>query len=55
MLEINEPDHLLYLAIHRETYQTFFQSRFVQLEIDHHQIELIIYDPIMEEIIQWIN
>ncbi len=27
MLEVNEPDRLLYLAVPRETYQTFFQSR----------------------------
>ena len=30
MLEVNEPDRLLYLAVPRETYQTFFQSRFAQ-------------------------
>jgi XisH protein len=39
----------------RETYQTFFQSRFAQIAIERHQIELIVYDPIMEEIVQWIN
>ncbi len=55
MLEINEPDRLLYLAVPRETYRTFFQSRFAQIAIKRHQIELIVYDPIMEEIVQWIN
>jgi XisH protein len=55
MLEINEPDRLLYLAVPRETYRTFFQSRFAQIAIERHQIELIVYDPIMEEIVQWIN
>jgi len=55
MLEINEPERLLYLAVPRETYQTFFQSRFAQLAIDRYQIKLIVYDPIMEEIVQWIN
>jgi hypothetical protein len=55
MLEVNEPDRLLYLAVPRETYQTFFQSRFAQVAIDRHQLKLIVYDPIIEEVVQWIN
>jgi hypothetical protein len=55
MLEVNEPDRLLYLAVPFETYQTFFQSRFAQMAIDRHQIKLIVYDPIIEEVVQWIN
>jgi hypothetical protein len=39
----------------RETDRTFFQSRFAQLAIDRPQIELIVDDPIMEEIVQWIK
>jgi hypothetical protein len=55
LLEINEPDRLLYLAVPRETYQTFFQSRFAQMAIQRHQIKLIVYDPVIEEIVKWIN
>ena len=55
MLEVNEPDRKLYLAVPFETYQTFFQSRFAQVAIERYQLKLIIYDPIMEEIIQWIS
>jgi len=55
MLEVNEPDRLLYLAVPRETYQTFFQSRFAQVAINRHQLKLIVYDPIIEEVVQWIN
>jgi hypothetical protein len=55
MLEINEPDRLLYLAGPLETYQTFFQSRFAQMAINRYQIKLIVYDPLLEEIVQWIN
>jgi hypothetical protein len=43
------------LAVPRETYQTFFQSRLAQMAINRHQIKLIVYDHIMEEIVQWIN
>jgi hypothetical protein len=55
MLEVNEPDRLLYLAVPRETYQTFFQSRFAQIAIERYQLKLIVYDPIIEEVVQWIN
>jgi hypothetical protein len=55
MLEVNEPDRLLYLAVPFETYQTFFQSRFAQVAIERHQLKLIVYNPFKEEIVQWIN
>ncbi len=55
MLEVNEPDRLLYLAVPFETYGTFFQSRFAQVAIKRHQLKLLVYEPITEEIIQWIS
>ncbi|MGB3509538.1 MAG: XisH family protein [Microcoleaceae cyanobacterium] len=55
MLEVNEPDRLLYLAVPFETYQTFFQSRLAQVAIERHQLKLIIYEPATEEIVQWIS
>jgi len=55
MLEVNEPDRLLYLAVPFETYQTFFQSRFAQVAIERYKLKLIVYDPFKEEIVQWIN
>ena len=55
MLEVNEPDRQLYLAIPLDAYETFFQSRFAQVSIDRYQLKLIVYEPIAEEIIQWIN
>jgi hypothetical protein len=55
MLEVNEPDRLLYLAVPFETYQTFFKSRFAQVAIERYHLKLIVYDPIIEEIVQWIN
>lgn len=45
----------LYLAIPLDAYETFFQSRFAQVSIDRYQLKLIVYEPIAEEIIQWIN
>ena len=55
MLEVNEPDRLLYLAVPLETYKTFFQSRFAQVVIERHQLKLIVYEPVIEEIVQWIS
>jgi hypothetical protein len=55
MLEVKEPDRQLYLAIPLETYETFFQSRFAQTAIQQYTLRLIIYNPILEEIVQWIN
>lgn len=55
MLEVNEPDRQLYLAVPLETYDTFFQSRFAQVAINRHHLKLIVYDPIAEEIVQWIS
>jgi hypothetical protein len=55
MLEINEPERLLYLAVPLETYQTFFQSRFARAARTRHQLKLIVYEPMSEEIVQWIS
>ncbi len=55
MLEVNEPDRLLYLAVPLDTYDTFFQSRFAQVALGRHHLKLIVYDPIAEEIVQWIS
>lgn len=55
MLEVKEPDRLLYLAVPLETYRTFFQSRFARMAIERYQLKLLIYEPITEEIVQWIN
>lgn len=54
-LEEQEPDRLVYLAIPLETYQDFFQLPFIQRSLRRYQVKLIIYDPQLEEINQWIN
>lgn len=55
MLEEKDPERQLYLAIPLETYETFFQSRFAQVAIQRHRLMLIVYNPISEEIVQWIS
>jgi hypothetical protein len=55
MLEVNDPDRHLYLAVPIDTYETFFQSRFAQAAISRYQLQLIVYAPIAEEIVSWIK
>jgi len=54
-LEEQEPDRLVYLAIPLETYQDFFQLPFIQRSLQRYKVKLIIYDPKLEEIKQWIS
>ena len=54
-LEEQEPDRIVYLAIPVETYQDFFQLSFIQRALRRYQVKLMIYDPKLEEIKQWIN
>ncbi len=54
-LEDKEPDRTLHLAVPLETYDNFFQISFVQKSLKRHAINLIIYDPIEEEITAWIS
>jgi len=55
MLEAKESDRQLYLAIPLETYDTFFQSEFARMVKERYQLKLIVYEPLNEEIVQWIN
>lgn len=54
-LEEQEPDRIVYLAIPVETYQDFFQLPFIQRALKRYQVKVIIYDPKVEEIQQWIK
>lgn len=55
MLEVHEPDRNLYLAIPIDAYENFFQTRFAQVAIDRYHLSLIVYNPILEEIVKWIK
>jgi hypothetical protein len=52
-LEEKQPERVLYLAVPLGTYQTFIQLQFVQKIIQQLQIQLMIYDPTKEEILEW--
>lgn len=54
-LEDFEPDRELFLAIPEEAYQNFFQIPFIQESTRRHQVKLVIYVPVTEEIKKWIK
>ncbi|WP_124970699.1 element excision factor XisH family protein [Aphanothece sacrum] len=49
------PERPLYLAIAQDIYQDFFQRPAIQEIITDQQINLIVFDPNLEEILQWIT
>ncbi|GBF79420.1 XisH family protein [Aphanothece sacrum] len=52
-LQMTEPHRILYLAIPFDTFDSFFQELFVQQAIKLYQLNLIVYDPKEEVIIEW--
>lgn len=54
-LKEKEPKRQFYLAVPLDIYYSFFELRFIQTVIKQLQINLIIYDPIEEVIIEWKN
>jgi XisH protein len=55
MLEVHEPDRLLYLAVPLDAYETFFQTGFAKTPIAKYQLQIVVYNPVLEEIVQWIK
>jgi hypothetical protein len=49
-----EPDRKLYLAVPIVVYRDFFQLRFPRRLVEENNIILVIYDPLLQEILQWL-
>lgn len=54
MLELDDPERILYLAVPQFAYDSFFTRPFVQIIVQNNQLKLLIYDHVNEEIVQWI-
>ena len=54
-LSQEEPNRVLYLAVPATAYQSFFQREFAQVSLQAYQVNVIVYDPIDEVIVQWIR
>ncbi len=55
-LEVSEePERILYLAVPRDVYQTFFRIDPAKTVIERYDVRLIVYNPSQEVIEQWIE
>lgn len=54
-LEEQQPDRKLFLAVPIGAFKTFFTLPFVQTVIARFQLNLVIYDPSDEVILEWKN
>lgn len=55
VLEEQDPERILYLAIPNDTYLGFFTLQFGRTAIERFQLKLIVYHIEKEEIVQWVN
>ena len=55
VLQIQQPHRKLYLAVSIDIYRNFFRRDLPQLSIQIYQLKLIVFDPVTEVIVQWIN
>ena len=55
VLRLQEPTRQLYLAIEQLVYLNFFRRPHVELLLREENIRLLVFDPVTEEIVQWID
>jgi XisH protein len=55
LIQLTEPEYILYLAIDESVYQEFFQRKSIQTIVKQNQLFLTIVDTDIEEIVQWID
>lgn len=55
VLEASESERILYLAVPIAAYESFFQRDLPQASVQQYRIKLIVYDPVDEVIVKWIN
>jgi hypothetical protein len=49
-----QPNRIPYLALPNEIYQRFFQMQFFHDSLEENRVQLLLVDPDLEEVIQWI-
>ncbi len=54
-LKAQNPEHMLYLAVPLDVYESFFTLVFGQAAIQTYQLKLIVYDETREVITKWLN
>lgn len=54
-LDAQEPERVLFLAVSQTTYRKHFLKPLFQLAVQRNKINLLIYQPDLEEVVQWIT
>jgi XisH protein len=54
-LRLRQPERVLFLAVPIFTYEEFFSEEVVEISIAENAIKLLIFDPDLETVVQWIN
>jgi hypothetical protein len=52
---VRSPDRTLYLAVPIATYESFFSLELPQASVRQHQVKLIVYNPVQEAIVKWLD
>lgn len=55
VLKEKDRERILYLAVPIYAYESFFQRDLPKAVIKQYQLKLIVYDPVEEVIVKWIN
>ena len=53
-LKYKQPERILYLAVPIEAYESFFMSQFGKFATNHYKLNLVIYEPESEVILEWL-
>jgi XisH protein len=55
VLDNKDPDRALYLAVPKSTFTAFFTLLLAQMAVRRHGVHIIVYDPELEALVQWIE
>ena len=55
ILQREDPERVLYLAVPLDVYESFFKLEFTQVAMVDYRLKLIVYDIDLEAIALWIN
>ncbi|HBB34748.1 MAG TPA: fatty-acid oxidation protein subunit alpha [Cyanobacteria bacterium UBA8803] len=53
VLEEQQPNRILYLAVPEDIYEEFFTRRLAQMSVTRMQLNLLVFNPIKQEIVLW--
>lgn len=55
VLQLTDPERVLYLAVREEVYNDFFTEEIGKLLLNNKRLKLIVFDPETQEVTKWIS